>query len=97
MPWISNRTGTDIAVSITNTSGGSASSFRVQPAILYETDNTSAAECSSRNYWLRKEAETLTVKIGGSTHNFTVQPNDHVNIYADAYEAYPVHVGWLKV
>ncbi len=96
MPWISNRTGTDIDVSITNTSGGSASSFKVEPAILYQTATATAPERPSRNYWSRKTAETLTVKVAGSAHNFTVQPNDHVNIYVDSYEAYPVHVGWFK-
>jgi len=101
MPWISNRTGADISVSITNTSGGSASSFNVKPAILYQTIVSVAPECSSRNYWSRKAAETLTVTIAGSTiegstHTFTVQPDDHVNIYTDSYEAYPVTVGWLK-
>ena len=36
-PWISNRSGADITVSMTNTSGGSATSFTVQLAILYMT------------------------------------------------------------
>jgi hypothetical protein len=101
MPWISNRTDHDITVSITNTSGGSHSSFNVKPAVLYQTTVAAAPECSSRNYWSRKAAETLTVtmpssKIPGSSQTFTVQPNDHVNIYTDSYEAYPVTVGWLK-
>jgi len=96
MPWISNRSGADISVSITNTSGGSHSSFNVKPAIMYQTIVAAAPECSSRNYWSRKAAETLTVTTPSSTQTFTVQPNDHVNIYADSYEAYPVTVGWLK-
>ena len=96
MPWVSNRSSVDITVSITNTSGGSAASFKIQPAILYMTATPTAAECSGRNYWTRKAAETITVTMAGSTHCFTVQANDHVNIYTDSYETYPAHFGWFK-
>ena len=96
MPWISNRSGVDITVSITNASGGSADQFNIQPAILYMTATPTAPESSSKNYWSRKAAETITVTIAGSKHSFTVQANDHVNIYTDSYETYPAHFGWFK-
>jgi hypothetical protein len=96
MPWVSNRSGVDITVSITNTSGGSASSYKIQPAILYMTATATAPESSGSNYWTRKAAETLTVTMAGSTHCFQVQPNDHVNIYTNSYETYPAHFGWFK-
>jgi hypothetical protein len=91
MPWVSNRTGADISVSFTYTSGGGTYSDTrtIPPAILYKTSNATAPENSGKNYWPRNTAETITVTKEGGQYSFTVQANDHVDIYTDSYETYP--------
>lgn len=95
MPWVSNRSGVDIIVSITNKSGGNADKFTVKPAILYATATSTIPESSDNNYWTRSKAETITVTMGTKTFHFEVQPNDHANIYDNAYETFPAQFGWF--
>ncbi|KAF8331555.1 hypothetical protein F5887DRAFT_1081233 [Amanita rubescens] len=95
MPWISNRTGVDIRVSITNDSGGNTETFLVPPAILYKTATATAPEISGNNYWTRTDSESLIVSMGDGTYSIPVQANDHVNIYTDSYETYPARFGWF--
>ena len=35
------------------------------------------------------------LQLGAPMFTFTVQPNDHVNIYTDSYETYPARFGWF--
>jgi hypothetical protein len=95
MPWVSNRSGFDIIVTITNTSGGSADNYTVKPAILYVTATSTVPESKGSNYWWRDGAETITVTAGEKTFKFEVQANDHVNIYTNSYETYPAKFGWF--
>jgi len=98
MPWISNHTGDNIEVVLytDNPSQGNGSVFLVPPAIMYKTATATAPENSGNNYWTRTAAVTIVVmNLEGTTYRFTVQPDDHVNIYTDSYETHPARFGWF--
>jgi len=95
MPWISNRTASDIIVSITNNSGGNNAKYTIKPSSYYG-QAAATAENSGQNFWTRSGPEILTVTIGGKEKTrLQVQKQDHVNIYADAYEISNVTWGWF--
>ncbi|KXN87995.1 hypothetical protein AN958_07845, partial [Leucoagaricus sp. SymC.cos] len=92
MVWVSNRSPAAITVSITNTTGGSASDYTVSPSVSLGPAGDAfkgvKKETRDNNYWVRRGAETLKVEIGGKELSFRVQKDDHVIFYADAYEIF---------
>jgi len=94
MPWVSNHTTANIAVTITKKTGGDDSVFIVKPAIPY-APNLGSPESSSTNYWTRSGTETLKVTVAGKDTTFAVQKDDHVIIYSNIYEIFTAKFNWL--
>jgi hypothetical protein len=93
MVWVSNHTPKSIAVRITNTTGGSGDWFTVFPSIPYP--DQAVPEKKDYYWWTRDGPETLFVKVGGKSAQFTVDKDDHVIIYEDTYETFPAKWGSL--
>jgi len=79
MVWVSNRGVSNISVSITNNSGGSAEAYTIVPQFAQN-------EGTGQNYWSRSKQETLSILRGGGLERqvLTVNPNDFVRVYSDA-------------
>lgn len=90
MVWVSNHTSATITISITNQSGGSASVYKVDPAISY---GFAIPERSNNNWWSRSGQETLTAHVGAKEVKFTVAKDDHVTFYEDRYEIFTAKFG----
>jgi hypothetical protein len=94
MPWVSNHSPAPITVSITATTGGNDKTFTIEPSIPYLIPHA-IPETGDVNFWNRKGAEELAATIGGKDVAFSVQPNDHVTFYSDAYEIFTATVKFI--
>ncbi|KAF7349100.1 hypothetical protein MVEN_01432100 [Mycena venus] len=77
MVWVSNHASVSITVSVTKSTGGSDSNFTIYPK---------QNETWGQNHWGRGGAETITITwAGGKSKSFTIQKNDRVLVWDDAY------------
>ncbi|KAF8188486.1 hypothetical protein K438DRAFT_1972185 [Mycena galopus ATCC 62051] len=77
MVWVSNYASVAIVVSVTNTTNGNGGDFTINPK---------QNETWSQNHWNRKGAETMKITwAGGKNTSFTVQKDDRVIIWDEAY------------
>jgi hypothetical protein len=76
MVWVTNQSSVTITVQITNTSGGSASTFTIYPK---------QNETWELNHWQRKGPEVATIKLtSGKGHEIEVLPDAYVKVFDDA-------------
>ncbi|KAF8155000.1 hypothetical protein K438DRAFT_2026548, partial [Mycena galopus ATCC 62051] len=77
MVWVSNYASVAIVVSVTNTTNGNGGDFTINPK---------QNETWTQNHWNRKGAETMKITwAGGKNTSFTVQKDDRVIIWDEAY------------
>ncbi|KAF7374253.1 hypothetical protein MSAN_00308200 [Mycena sanguinolenta] len=77
MVWVSNYASVSIVVSLTGNTGGNTGNFTIYPK---------QNETWSQNHWGRGGAETITITwAGGKTKSFTIQKDDRVLVWDDAY------------
>ncbi|KAJ7754750.1 hypothetical protein B0H14DRAFT_2979087 [Mycena olivaceomarginata] len=81
MVWVSNYASVAIVVAVTDTTNGDGSNFN-----LYPKQN----ETWKQNHWERKGAEKMTITwAGGKTTTFTIQKDDRVVVWDEAYGVEP--------
>lgn len=77
MVWVSNYASVPIVVSVTNNSGGDDGNFTIDPK---------GNETWGLNHWGRESEETITITWdGGKNTSFTIQAEDRVLVWDDAY------------
>ncbi|KAF8181883.1 hypothetical protein K438DRAFT_1975831 [Mycena galopus ATCC 62051] len=77
MVWVSNYASVAIVVSVTNTTNGNGGDFTIDPK---------QNETWTQNHWNRKGAETMKITwAGGKKTSFTVQKEDRVIVWDEAY------------
>ena len=81
MVWVSNNSSVGITVQITNNTAGNPNVFNI-------VDRT--IENYANNHWYRTGQETATIKyLTGKSFTLTVQKDDKVEVYDDAYLVIP--------
>ncbi|KAF7374254.1 hypothetical protein MSAN_00308300 [Mycena sanguinolenta] len=77
MVWVSNHASVSIVVSVTTATGGNGNDFTIYPK---------QNETWGQNHWGRGGAETITITwVGGKKKSFTIQKDDRVLVWDDAY------------